>query len=117
MMLGGAGGKGQDLRIDAVSFFESSDRAGVLAGTLRIDQGDGKIGLEQLGGDLAMQSSGGLEDDKLNLQVAEAGKKLCDAGIVVGQCEALAGGIEIAVEHGFGDVDADDDRNRKIAVR
>jgi hypothetical protein len=117
MVLGGPREAGQNLRVDAVGFFQPSDGAGVFAGSLRIDQRDGDVGLEQLGGDLTVQSSGGLDEDELNLEIAETGEELCDAVVVVGQREALAGGIEIAVEGGLGHVDADDDGDGRIGLR
>jgi hypothetical protein len=117
VVLGGAAEGGQDGGIDAVGFFQLADRLGVRPGALGIDQRDADAGLDQFGGDLAVEAAGGFDDHQVDLQRSEVREELCDALGVVGQLKTLAGGIDVAVERGLGHVDADDEGKSGIAGR
>jgi hypothetical protein len=55
-----------------------------------------------------VQPAGRLDHPQLDLERGECGGQLRDAGVVVGHLQALAGGVNVAVERRLGDVDADD---------
>src|SRR5207245_2321664 len=100
---------GQDFGVDAVGLLQASGGAGELAGTLGVDQRHGDAGQEQLAGQAAVKAAGGLDDHQLDLERSELADQLGNAVGVVGQVDPLADGVEVAVEHRLGDVDADDD--------
>ena len=108
---------GQAPGVDAVGLLQATRRAGELAGPLRVDQRDRDAGREQLAGQAAVQPAGRLDDDQLDRRErAQLRDEPDDPVGVVGYVDPLANGVEVAVEHRLGDVDADDDGNGRRIV-
>src|SRR5258705_8465413 len=63
---------GQDVGVHLVGLGQPADGLGKVAGLARVDDGDGVTGFAQLGGELALQATGGLHDDQLDVERLEA---------------------------------------------
>src|SRR4030095_2690849 len=81
---------------------------GEVANLPGIDDGDGQTRAGQHGGDADFIPAGGFQDDERGAERAHTGEQGGEAGVVRGDAKGLAGGMDVDVQVGFGDVDADE---------
>jgi hypothetical protein len=74
---------GDHLGIEPVGFGEAADRASESAEPLRVDHRDRQPSFEESSRKLHLQGTGGLEDNKPDVQTAEMGDHTSDAADVV----------------------------------
>ena len=99
----------QHLRVDGIGLGEAAERAGEVADLAWIDDDDGHVGGNEAGGDDAFEAAGGLEDDALEVEMAQALDESVDAGLIVCDGESLVGRTQVDIEAVFRDIDTDGD--------
>lgn len=104
----GAGEAGEDGGVDDVGLFGPGVGQREVAGALRVDDRDVQTGVEEVGGETPVVTSGGLDDDEKNLMLVK-NRDECGAsfdGVV--DVQTHADRIDVKVERGLGDIDAGD---------